>query len=51
MERAAYFVTLGLDEDEASELHHSYYTQYGLALRGLTRHHNIGRTYAATANC
>lgn len=37
----AYFVTLGLDEDEASELHHSYYTQYGLALRGLTRHHNI----------
>ncbi|KAG1907095.1 pyrimidine 5-nucleotidase [Suillus fuscotomentosus] len=37
----AYFVALGLDEDEASELHHSYYTQYGLALRGLTRYHNI----------
>lgn len=38
----AYFVSLGLDKDEASELHHRYYTQYGLALRGLTRHHDIG---------
>ncbi|KAF9247306.1 pyrimidine 5-nucleotidase [Melanogaster broomeanus] len=37
----AYFVSLGLDEDEASELHYKYYTQYGLALRGLTRHHDI----------
>ncbi|KAH7921810.1 pyrimidine 5-nucleotidase [Leucogyrophana mollusca] len=37
----AYFVSLGLDEDDASELHHKYYTQYGLALRGLTRHHEI----------
>ncbi|KAF9226560.1 pyrimidine 5-nucleotidase [Gyrodon lividus] len=37
----AYFVSLGLDDDEASELHHKYYTQYGLALRGLTRHHEI----------
>ncbi|KAG2042336.1 pyrimidine 5-nucleotidase [Suillus americanus] len=37
----AYFVTLGLDDEEASELHHKYYTQYGLALRGLTRHHDI----------
>ncbi|KAG2141787.1 pyrimidine 5-nucleotidase [Suillus bovinus] len=37
----AYFVDLGLDEDEASELHHAYYTQYGLALRGLMRHHDI----------
>jgi hypothetical protein len=48
MERAAYFVGLGLDKDKASELHHTYYTQYGLALRGLTRHHDIGRTYTAT---
>lgn len=39
----AYFVSLGLGEDEASELHHEYYKQYGLALRGLTRHHNIGK--------
>ena len=39
---AAYFVSLGIDEDEASELHHKYYKQYGLALRGLTRHHDIG---------
>ncbi|KAI0068823.1 pyrimidine 5-nucleotidase, partial [Artomyces pyxidatus] len=37
----AYFLTLGLDDDEASELHLKYYTQYGLALRGLTRHHNV----------
>lgn len=37
----AYFVGLGLDKDKASELHHAYYTQYGLALRGLTRHHDI----------
>lgn len=39
---AAYFVGLGLGHDEASELHLKYYTQYGLALRGLTRHHDIG---------
>lgn len=39
---AAYFVSLGIDEDEASELHLKYYRQYGLALRGLTRHHDIG---------
>jgi pyrimidine and pyridine-specific 5'-nucleotidase len=37
----AYFLTLGLDHDEASELHLKYYTQYGLALRGLTRHHDV----------
>lgn len=41
----AYFLTLGLNEDEASELHLKYYTQYGLALRGLTRHHDIGIQY------
>ncbi|EGO27496.1 hypothetical protein SERLADRAFT_382445, partial [Serpula lacrymans var. lacrymans S7.9] len=37
----AYFVSLGLSEEEASGLHHKYYTEYGLALRGLTRHHDI----------
>jgi len=37
----AYFVSLGLSEEEASELHLKYYTEYGLALRGLTRHHDI----------
>ncbi|KAJ6598962.1 pyrimidine 5-nucleotidase [Mycena vulgaris] len=36
-----YFTTLGLDEDEASELHLKYYTQYGLALRGLILHHDV----------
>ena len=39
---SAYFVSLGLGHEEASELHLKYYTQYGLALRGLTRHHDIG---------
>ncbi|KAF8165262.1 Haloacid dehalogenase-like hydrolase-domain-containing protein [Crassisporium funariophilum] len=37
----AYFVNLGLGHEEASELHLKYYTQYGLALRGLTRHHDV----------
>ncbi|KAF9534232.1 pyrimidine 5-nucleotidase [Crepidotus variabilis] len=37
----AYFVSIGLSHEEASELHLKYYTQYGLALRGLVRHHNV----------
>ncbi|KAI0053003.1 pyrimidine 5-nucleotidase [Auriscalpium vulgare] len=37
----AYFISLGLDESEANELHLKYYTQYGLAVRGLVRHHNV----------
>ncbi|KAK0490896.1 pyrimidine 5-nucleotidase [Armillaria novae-zelandiae] len=37
----AYFMTLGLDDNEASELHLKYYTQYGLALAGLVRHHDV----------
>ncbi|KAJ3500874.1 hypothetical protein NMY22_g19116 [Coprinellus aureogranulatus] len=37
----AYFVSLGLSEEEASKLHLHYYTTYGLALRGLTRHHDV----------
>ena len=35
-------MTLGLSDEEASELHHKYYTTYGLALRGLTRHYGVG---------
>ena len=38
----AYFISLGLSNEEASELHQRYYTQYGLALRGLRRHHGVG---------
>jgi len=38
----AYFVGLGLSHEAASELHLRYYSQYGLALRGLTRHHDVG---------
>ena len=37
-----YFLRLGISHEEASELHHNYYVQYGLALRGLTRHHDVG---------
>lgn len=38
----SYFVNdLGLDEDEAATLHRGYYTKYGLALRGLIRHHGV----------
>lgn len=37
----AYFLTLGLGDEEASALHLRYYKTYGLALRGLVRHHNI----------
>ncbi|KAJ4478219.1 pyrimidine 5-nucleotidase [Lentinula aciculospora] len=36
-----YFVKLGLSDQEASDLHHKYYTQYGLALAGLVRHHDV----------
>ncbi|KAK0537428.1 hypothetical protein OC842_001640 [Tilletia horrida] len=32
---------LGLPADEAQELHHKYYKEYGLAVRGLVRHHKI----------
>ena len=39
----AYFVGLGLPDDEASVLHLQYYSQYGLAIRGLVRHHQIGQ--------
>ncbi|KAI9448155.1 pyrimidine 5-nucleotidase [Lactarius indigo] len=37
----AYFVSLGLSDEEAAGLHSQYYTQYGLALRGLQRHHDV----------
>ncbi|THH32936.1 hypothetical protein EUX98_g1271 [Antrodiella citrinella] len=37
----AYFVAMGWSDEEASELHHKYYTEYGLALRGLVRHHQV----------
>ncbi|KAG9017319.1 hypothetical protein FRB93_007433 [Tulasnella sp. JGI-2019a] len=37
----AYFLSMGLAEDEASKMHKRYYTEYGLALRGLVRHHKI----------
>jgi hypothetical protein len=38
----AYIVSLGLSDEEASQLRVHYYTQYGLALRGLRRHHGVG---------
>ena len=36
-----YFTSLGLSETEASEMHLRYYKMYGLALRGLVRHHQV----------
>nr|GAT59911.1 pyrimidine 5-nucleotidase [Mycena chlorophos] len=37
-----YFVNkLSLGHDEAAELHEKYYKSYGLALRGLMRHHDV----------
>lgn len=47
---SAYFLTLGLDDERASELHHKYYTQYGLALRGLVKHHEIGKVSISFIN-
>ncbi|CAO1632469.1 unnamed protein product [Parajaminaea phylloscopi] len=35
----AYFIGLGLPEDEARQLHQQYYSQHGLAIRGLLKHH------------
>jgi hypothetical protein len=38
----AYFVSLGLSDEEATDLNLHYYSTYGLALRGLVRYHDIG---------
>jgi pyrimidine and pyridine-specific 5'-nucleotidase len=40
----AYMVSLGLSDETASTLRSQYYTQYGLTLRGLRRHHGVGST-------
>ncbi|KAH9458790.1 hypothetical protein MJO29_009879 [Puccinia striiformis f. sp. tritici] len=37
----AYFIKLGLPLEQAQELHTRYYKEYGLAIRGLIRHHSI----------
>lgn len=38
----AYFAkSLSLTEEDAQVLHHRYYTDYGLALQGLIKHHHI----------
>ncbi|PKI84218.1 hypothetical protein MVES_001405 [Malassezia vespertilionis] len=36
-----YFHALGLDGDAAEKLHKYYYHEYGLAIRGLMKHHTI----------
>ncbi|KAI8454856.1 HAD-like domain-containing protein, partial [Phakopsora pachyrhizi] len=36
-----YFKTLGLPDKKADELHIKYYKEYGLAIRGLVRNHDI----------
>lgn len=40
-QHAAYFLSLGLPEEKAAELHKKYYREYGLAIRGLVKHHEI----------
>ncbi|KZT62106.1 pyrimidine 5-nucleotidase [Calocera cornea HHB12733] len=37
----AYFLSMGFTEEDANSLHFKYYSQYGLALRGLMKHHEI----------
>ncbi|KAI9009880.1 Haloacid dehalogenase-like hydrolase-domain-containing protein [Gaertneriomyces semiglobifer] len=37
----AYFQKLDLPDEEASALHKRYYTEYGLAVRGLMKHHDV----------
>lgn len=37
----AYIIGLGLGEEEAERLHQKYYTEYGLAIRGLVMHQQI----------
>ncbi|KAI0251283.1 pyrimidine 5-nucleotidase, partial [Lactifluus subvellereus] len=37
----AYMASLGLSDEEASELKSHYYTQYGLTVRGLRRHYGV----------
>jgi len=37
----SYMVSLGLSDETASVLRSQYYTQYGLTLRGLRRHHGV----------
>ena len=37
-----YFMNLGLSDKEASDLQWKYYQQYGLPLRGLVLHHEVG---------
>ncbi|ORY83568.1 pyrimidine 5-nucleotidase [Leucosporidium creatinivorum] len=38
---SAYMERLGLPAEEAAHLRHRYYTEYGLAIRGLVRHHQV----------
>ncbi len=37
----AYFHGMGLSQEEARSLHSTYYKTYGLAIRGLVKHHQI----------
>ncbi|SCV73748.1 BQ2448_6178 [Microbotryum intermedium] len=36
-----YFEKIGIPSDESRMLRHRYYTEYGLAIRGLVRHHKV----------
>ncbi|KAF8607711.1 pyrimidine 5-nucleotidase [Ceratobasidium sp. AG-I] len=36
-----YFLDLNLEPEEAQALHRRYYTEYGLSVRGLIKHHDV----------
>ncbi|KAJ3333025.1 hypothetical protein HDU76_012109 [Blyttiomyces sp. JEL0837] len=36
-----YFMEMGLSDSEAHRLHKKYYTEYGLAIKGLVKHHKV----------
>jgi hypothetical protein len=47
----AFVVSLGFSDEMAFKLRSQYYTQYGLTLRGLRRHHGVGSTISRPSSC
>jgi hypothetical protein len=47
---SAYFLSLGLPTEKAAELHKKYYSEYGLAIRGLVKHHEIGESLSRASD-
>ncbi len=47
----AYMLSLGLSDEMATIRRSQYYTQYGLTLRGLRRHHGVGSAISRSLSC